>query len=77
MHERNAGALRDRRSSPRAATALRPGGALVVWSADEAPELEAALREVFGDAEARPFDVQLQGRDEQYWLYVARVPSAA
>jgi spermidine synthase len=57
--------------------ALRPGGALVVWSADAAPELEAALREVFGDVEARPQEVLLQDRDERYWLYVARVPSSA
>ena len=51
---------------------LRPGGALVVWSASEAPELEEALRTVFGDVEARPHAVQLQERDEHYWLYVAR-----
>ena len=54
-----------------------PGGVLVVWSAAEAPALAEALGEVFGEAEARPHDVQLQDRDEQYWLYVARVPSTA
>ena len=53
--------------------ALRPGGVLVIWSASPAPELEDALREMFGEAEARPYDVLLQDRDEQYWLYVARV----
>jgi spermidine synthase len=57
--------------------ALRPGGALVVWSADASPELEAALREVFGNVEARPHEVLLQDREEKYWLYVARVPSPA
>jgi spermidine synthase len=51
---------------------LRPGGALVVWSADEAPELEESLRTVFGAVEAQPHAVQLQERDEHYWLYVAR-----
>jgi spermidine synthase len=56
---------------------LRPGGALAVWSADRAEGLEAALREVFGNAEARPYDVRLQGRAEHYWLHVARVPSSA
>lgn len=56
--------------------ALRPGGVLVVWSAAEAPELRTTLAEVFGAAEALPLDVQLQDRDEQYWLYVARVPSS-
>jgi spermidine synthase len=60
-----------------ARAALRAGGALVVWSADAAPELEAALREVFGEVEAAPHEVLLQDRDERYWLYVARVPSSA
>jgi len=59
-----------------ARAALRPGGALVVWSADEAPALAETLRETFGDVEARPHDVLLQGRDEHYWLYVARAASA-
>ncbi len=53
--------------------ALRPGGVLVIWSASPAPELEDVLREVFGEAEARPHPVRLQDRDETYWLYVARV----
>ena len=57
--------------------ALRPGGVLVVWSADPAPELEEALREVFDEAEARAYDVLLQDRDEQYWLYFGRVRSGA
>jgi spermidine synthase len=56
---------------------LRPGGALAVWSADRADALESTLREVFGNAETRPYDVQLQGRPEQYWLHIARVPSSA
>jgi spermidine synthase len=54
---------------------LRPGGALVVWSAAESPELEETLGEVFGEVEAHAYDVLLQERDEQYWLYAARVPS--
>jgi spermidine synthase len=60
----------------RAREVLRPGGALVVWSAAEAPELEASLTDVFGEVSARPHEVQLQGRDEQYWLYAARVACA-
>jgi spermidine synthase len=76
VHEQNAALYRPDFLST-AVAALRPGGALVVWSADEAPELEAALVEAAGNAEARAFDVRLQERDEQYWLYVARVPSAA
>lgn len=55
--------------------ALRPGGAVVVWSAAEAPELATTLERVFGNAEARPLEVLLQDRDEHYWLYVARVTS--
>jgi spermidine synthase len=53
--------------------ALRAGGVLVIWSAAEAPDLEERMRAVFGNAEARSCDVLLQDRDEQYWLYVARV----
>jgi spermidine synthase len=51
---------------------LRPGGALVVWSASESPELEESLRPLFGAVEAQPHGVRLQDRDEHYWLYVAR-----
>jgi spermidine synthase len=55
--------------------ALRPGGALVIWSAAEAPSLGTTLERVFGAAEALPLEVRLQDRDEEYWLYVARVTS--
>lgn len=51
---------------------LRPGGALVVWSAAVAPELGEAVAEVFGSVTPVPMDVDLQGRAEQYWLYQAR-----
>jgi spermidine synthase len=54
---------------------LRPGGALVVWSMAEAPALAEALTATFGATEALAYDVDLQGRAEQYWLYVARVAS--
>ncbi len=53
-------------------TLLRPGGAVVVWSAGEAPALHDELVSVFGEATPIPLDVRLQGRDEQYWLYLAR-----
>jgi spermidine synthase len=56
-----------------ARAALRPGGALVVWSSHEAPDLQAAMSEVFDEVGAQPHDVRLQERDEHYWLYVARV----
>jgi spermidine synthase len=56
---------------------LRPGGALAIWSAAESPELERTLTGVFDSAEAHAHEVLLQDRDEQYWLYVARVTSEA
>src|ERR1700754_2900865 len=71
VHERNAELYR----APfleTARRALRAGGALVVWSGAEAPELEDTMRELFGNADGHPYDVLLQDRDEQYWLYVAR-----
>jgi hypothetical protein len=45
---------------------------LVVWSADAAPDLLAALRAVFGAAEEQSHDVLLQDRPEEYFLYLAR-----
>ena len=53
---------------------LNPGGALVVWSSDPAPELAAALEEVFGNCTEHRYDVLLQERPEQYLLYLSRVP---
>jgi spermidine synthase len=51
---------------------LNDDGVLVVWAANEEPELLSRLREVVGDAEERPCDVLLQDRPEQYFLYLAR-----
>ena len=45
---------------------------LVIWSAAEAPQLEAAMRTVFDNVTAEPYDVRLGDRDERYWLYVSR-----
>jgi len=56
---------------------LRPGGALAIWSAAEAPELEESLQEVFGNVEPQCYGVDLQGREETYWLYVARQEKAS
>jgi spermidine synthase len=55
--------------------ALHPGGALVVWTADESADLEKALREVFDACERVTRPVRLQGRDEAYHLYLARMPA--
>ena len=74
VHAGNA-SLYERPALVSARAALRPGGALVVWSANQAPDLEATMHEVFDEVEARPHEVRLQERDEHYWLYVARVAS--
>jgi spermidine synthase len=71
VHAANA-ALYEPPALTEARRVLRPGGALVVWCADEAPALEESLRTVFGTVEAQPHAVQLQDRDERYWLYLAR-----
>ncbi len=51
---------------------LSPGGVLVVWSANAAPELLAAMRTVFEATEEQAHDVLMQDRPEQYFLYLAR-----
>ena len=51
---------------------LSPGGVLVIWSGNAAPDLLAAMREVFGGAEEQRHDVLLQDRPEGYYLYLAR-----
>ena len=59
--------------------AVRPGGAVVVWSAEEAPGLAEAMRNAFDNVAPIPHDVVLRsggaesrGRSEQYWLYLSR-----
>ena len=52
--------------------ALRPGGLCVIWSAARDDALHEAMERVFGNAEATAYDVDLQGRAEQYWLHLAR-----
>lgn len=51
---------------------LRPGGALVIWSAEESPVLRAEMEQVFGNAVAIPYDVTLQSREDHYWIYLSR-----
>ncbi len=55
--------------------ALAPSGIAVIWSAAYDQDLEDTLREVFGNAEATAYVVDLQGRAEHYWLHLARVLS--
>ncbi|MFD4368103.1 spermidine synthase [Rhodococcus sp. NPDC058521] len=71
VHESNGPLYRPRFLSE-ARAALRPGGALAVWSAAEEPELESSLAEVFDDVVPHPLEVNLQGHRESYWLYEAR-----
>ncbi len=76
VHDANA-ALYDSPFLAEVAQILRPGGAVAIWSAAEAPDLAAALTSVFPVTDALPLDVDLQGRREQYWLYVGHVPDAS
>ena len=48
---------------------LRTSGVLTVWSSSDSAELAEALREVFGACLVRPVPVDLQGRDELYYVY--------
>lgn len=72
VHEANAGLYRPP-FLRRIRGLLRPGGALVVWSAAREPGLAATLGEVFAEADEIDCPVTLQGRREHYWLYVGRV----
>jgi spermidine synthase len=53
------------------ARVLRPGGVVVVWSAAQEPALQDEMTSVFGNAITIPFGVRLQGRPEEYWLYLS------
>lgn len=55
--------------------ALRPDGVAVVWSAAESPALTQALAGTFDATETLALPVNLQGREERYWLHLARVAS--
>ena len=48
---------------------LSPGGVVVVWSAAESQELERAMAAVFPQLQVIRRPVDLQGRDEEYFLY--------
>ncbi len=65
-------AVYEREFLERCRALLSPGGVLVIWSANAAPDLLATMREVFGDAEEQSHDVLLQERPESYFLYLSR-----
>jgi spermidine synthase len=70
VHEHNAAVYRPAALAA-AARALRPGGVLAVWSADEAPRLRANLTDTVGPTEVVHRRVERQGRELDYYLYVA------
>lgn len=72
VHEQNGGLYR-RPALAEVARILRPGGAVVIWSAARAPELAETMAAVFAETSESALPVRLQGRDEQYWLYSGRV----
>ncbi len=71
VHDTNAG-IYERDFLARTSQVLEPGGALVVWSADPAPELARVMEQVFGNCTEHRYDVLLQQRPEQYLLYLSR-----
>ncbi|MBG6097991.1 spermidine synthase [Nocardioides luteus] len=72
VHDAN-GALYEAPALADARRATTPGGSVVVWSAAEAPALLEVMAQVFDDAEALSYPVDLQGHSETYWLYVGTV----
>jgi spermidine synthase len=48
---------------------LCPGGVLTVWSSSSSEPLQAAVQQVFGHCEVESVPVNLQGRDETYYVY--------
>jgi spermidine synthase len=70
VHDQNA-AVYEPAALTAAARVLRPPGLLVVWSADRAPALQAALAAYVGPTEQVVRRVERQGRALDYYLYVA------
>ena len=71
VHEDN-GAVYEQPFLQQCRDLLGPGGVLVVWSANAAPDLLDTMRAVFGAAEEQAHAVLLQDRPEDYFLYLAR-----
>jgi spermidine synthase len=71
VHEQNA-AVYQPPFLARLRALLRPGGAVAVWAANEAPGLERDLRDTFGSCTRIAHPVRLQDREEEYLLYLAR-----
>lgn len=54
---------------------LRPGGTLTVWSSSDSKPLKEAVSHTFGSCTVKAVPVNLQGRDETYYIYRARSPT--
>lgn len=52
----------------RCAAAVRPGGVVAVWSMADSPALRRALAEHLDEVDRTAVPVDLQGRDETYWI---------
>lgn len=73
VHERNA-EVYDAAFLAGCVDALRSGGRLAIWSATRSPVLEAALRSVVGGVQRHPYPVDLDGRAEEYSVYLTTAP---
>lgn len=73
VHEENAPVYR-RDFLATCAEKLSDRGLVAVWSADEAPELAAAMREVFGDCQETAIPVVLGSTHTTYHLFLAQRP---
>jgi SAM-dependent methyltransferase len=56
---------------------LRPGGVIAVWSAERSDALRSRLRQTFGAADEIVRRVVRDGREIEYFLYVATVAAAS
>lgn len=72
VHEQNA-TLYGRPMLAETVRVLRPGGAVVIWSSAQAPQLAEEMATLFAEVTESALPVRLQDRDEQYWLYSGRV----
>jgi spermidine synthase len=49
---------------------LRPGGAVCIWSMADSAALRRAMATELANVRAEAVPVTLQGRDEQYWVFI-------
>lgn len=50
-------------------SALKPSGVLTVWSSSHSDHLARAMATTYNESRVRPIPVELQGRDETYYVY--------